>query len=63
MEGPGTVWVALQPESYKSANAVRKLARELACGYDRIVGHKGAVVTVWPETGVGEKWVAREKCK
>ncbi|MHB1218752.1 MAG: hypothetical protein ACYC1L_11200 [Alphaproteobacteria bacterium] len=63
VQEPGVVWVALKPEAYKSPDNVRKLARELACGYDRIVKFKGAVVTVWPETGTGGSFVAREQCK
>lgn len=60
---PGAVWVALKPEAYRSPDNVRKLARELACGYDKIVKFKGAVVTIWPETGAGGAFVAREQCK
>src|SRR5688500_172430 len=53
VQEPGVVWVALKPEAYRSPDNVRKLARELACGYDKIVKFKGATVTVWPETGAG----------
>jgi hypothetical protein len=63
VQEPGVVWVALKPEAYKSPDNVRKLARELACGYDRIVTFKGATVTIWPETGTGDTFVARERCK
>lgn len=63
VQEPGVVWVALKSEAYKSPDNVRKLARELACGYDKIVKFKGAVVTIWPETGAGDKFVAREQCK
>lgn len=63
VQEPGIVWVALKPEGYKSPDNVRKLARELACGYDKIVKFKGATVTVWPETGTGGVFVAREQCK
>ena len=63
VQEPGVVWVALKPEGYKSPDNVRKLARELACGYDKIVKFKGAVVTIWPETGTGGSFVAREQCK
>ena len=63
VQEPGTVWVALKPEAYKSLDSVRKLARELACGYDRIVKFKGATVTIWPETGTAGQYVAREQCE
>ena len=63
VQEPGVVWVALKSEAYKSPDNVRKLARELACGYDKIVKFKGAVVTIWPETGTGGAFVAREQCK
>ncbi|MGE0095964.1 MAG: hypothetical protein AB7M05_02955 [Alphaproteobacteria bacterium] len=63
VQEPGVVWVALKPEGYKSPDNVRKLARELACGYDKIVKFKGSTVTIWPETGTGGAFVAREQCK
>ena len=63
VQEPGVVWVALKPEGYKPPNDVRKLARELACGYDKIVKFKGSTVTIWPETGTGGAFVAREQCK
>ncbi len=63
VQEPGVVWVALKPEGYKSPDNVRKLARELACGYDKIVKFKGATVTIWPETGTSGAFVAREQCK
>lgn len=63
VQEPGVVWVALKPEGYRSPDGVRKLARDLACGYDKIVKFKGATVTIWPETGTGGAYVAREQCK
>ncbi len=63
VQEPGVVWVALKPEGYRSPDNVRKLARELACGYDKIVKFKGSTVTIWPETGTGGSFVAREQCK
>jgi hypothetical protein len=60
----GTVWAVLGAESYKSEQKLKDTARELACGYRRITGMTGAaVVTIWPESGVGERWAARETCK
>jgi len=60
----GTVWVVLCAEAYKSEDKLKDTARELACGYRRITGMTGpAVVTIWPESGMGEHWAARETCK
>lgn len=63
VQAPGVVWVVLKPEAYKSGDAVTKLARELACGYDRIVKAKGSTVTIWPETGTAGAFAAKEQCK
>jgi hypothetical protein len=63
VQAPGVVWVVLKPEAYKSADGVTKLARELACGYDRIVKAKGSTVTIWPETGTAGTFAAKEQCK
>ena len=60
----GTIWVILGAEAYRSEESLKQAARELACGYRRITGMAGpAVVTIWPESGVGERWAARETCK
>ena len=60
----GTVWVILGAEAYRSEDGLKQAARDLACGYRRITGMAGpAVVTIWPESGVGERWAARETCK
>ena len=60
----GTIWVVMSPASYKSDSQIKAVAQDLACGYRRITGLAGpAVVTIWPETGVGERWAARETCK
>lgn len=63
IRGRGLLWVVLVPLAYESEEDVRALAAELACGYRERTGFDGRVIaTVWPESGPGNAWVAREAC-
>ncbi len=63
IRGRGVLWVVLAPAAYESEEDVRALAGDLACGYRERTGFEGRVVaTVWPESGPGAAWVAREAC-
>ncbi len=63
IRGRGVLWVVLAPSAYESEEDVRALAGDLACGYRKRTGFEGRVVaTVWPESGPGAAWVARESC-
>lgn len=63
IRGRGVLWVVLAPHAYESEEDVRALASGLACGYRERTGFDGRVIaTVWPESGPGAAWVARETC-
>lgn len=61
---PGAIWVVLAHNLYSSPQKLREAAKAIACGYGKLTGFKGEpTVTVWPETGAGERYIARETCR
>jgi hypothetical protein len=61
---PGVIWVVLARDLYAAPPKLREAAKAIACGYGRLTGFKReATVTVWPETGAGDRYIARETCR
>ena len=63
VDGDGRISVVLHAEQGDDVAVAAAIAREVGCGYREQLAYEPVVtVTVWPEAGPAEGWVAQASC-
>ncbi len=63
VDGDGRISVVLNPEQGDDPAVAAEIARDVGCGYREQLAYEPVVtVTVWPEAGPAEGWVAQASC-